>query len=209
MKATDVALTLTTPAANNIGLSQTPGAAGNLTLDGALISGGVLTLTTAHAISITSAANLSGRTFTVTGTDADGNAQVEVVTGPNATTVYSADYWKTISSIAVDAATGAALTVGVADRALSATIQMAHRYFISPVVGLQLDASGTISATVQHTMQELGATAAFSKSWIDHDTLAAVTADATSNYAVPVSGIRLKVNSYTAGATLKLSYVQI
>lgn len=209
MRAVDVALTLTTPATNALALSQTPGGAGALTLNGTLTSGGALSLATAHQLNVTSAANISAVTFTFTGTDADGFAQTEVVTGPNIATVSTTKYYKTISSVTVSGAPGAALTAGVADRAISATIPMAGRYQNDSVVGVQIDVSGTVSVTVQQTMQAIAFDAApFLKSWKDHDTLVAVTADITHNYIIPISAMRFITNSYTTGATVMLSYVQ-
>ena len=72
--------------ADGICASQTPLAAGNLTINGALASGGTVTLNAAQLITITSAGNDSGRTFTVYGTDVEGDLQTEAVTGANAGT---------------------------------------------------------------------------------------------------------------------------
>jgi hypothetical protein len=100
--------------ADGIATSQTPGAAGNFTLDGALTAGGAYTPTTgARQISFTSASNESGDTYTITGTDVYGDADTEAITGPNATTVYSTKSWLTITQIATDGAATGAITIGV------------------------------------------------------------------------------------------------
>jgi hypothetical protein len=113
--------------------SQTTSAAANMTLNGALcatingnsvyapsVSSTAATADGAWArkIGITSDGNDSGITFTITGTDVDGKALSETVTGPNSTTVYStnstAANFKTVTKIATSAATTGNITIGTA-----------------------------------------------------------------------------------------------
>ena len=113
--------------------SQTTSAAANMTLNGALtatingnsvyapsVSGTAATADGAWArkIGITSDGNDSGITFTITGTDVNGKALSETVTGPNSTTVYStmstAANFKTVTKIATSAATTGNITIGTA-----------------------------------------------------------------------------------------------
>ena len=65
-----------------------------------------------YKVSITGGSDESGKTFTIVGRSVAGASVTEVVTGPNATTVYSANYFAQISSITVSAATTGAITVG-------------------------------------------------------------------------------------------------
>src|SRR3990167_8446733 len=67
--------------ANGICLTQTPSGAGDLTINGALATSGVATLDVPRHIIITSTANDSARTFTITGTNAYGDATSEAITG--------------------------------------------------------------------------------------------------------------------------------
>lgn len=99
--------------ADGVCTSQTPASAGNLTINGAQASGGVASFTAARQITIASSSNISNRTFTITGTDAAGNAQVETITGPNNATVTTTSYFKTITQIAISGAAAGALTVGM------------------------------------------------------------------------------------------------
>ena len=118
---------------NGICTSQTTSAAANLSLDGALTStengnkvyapsrsGTAATADGAWArkIGITSDGNDSTVTYTIYGTDVDGKALSEAVTGPNSTTVYStnstAANFKTVTRIATSAATVGNITVGTA-----------------------------------------------------------------------------------------------
>lgn len=97
---------------DSIATSQSAVGAGSLTIDGALASGGTATLPEAQKVRITSAGNDSGVTFTITGTDADGTTINEDVTGANASTADSTQYFKTITDVATDGATGSTVTVG-------------------------------------------------------------------------------------------------
>lgn len=97
--------------------SQTPGGSGNLTINGALADSGSVNFTTSAAqqprqVTITGTGNESGKNFTITGTNSSGVALVEVVAGPNNSTVNSTGYFNTITQIAVSAGTAAAITVG-------------------------------------------------------------------------------------------------
>ena len=95
--------------ANNIALSQTPGAAGAVTLNGSLVTGGIATLDNPRRVLITTADTTT--VFTVTGTTPTGSVITEsfkVVAGSSYTKL---DY-KTVTSITVNQGTTAALTVG-------------------------------------------------------------------------------------------------
>ena len=73
---------------------------------------------------------------------------------------------------------------------------------ISPVnIGFGVIVSGTVNYTVQHTFDDpsVGFT-----TWFPHPTIASQAANADGNYAFPVTGIRLTVNSGGGTATLKL-----
>lgn len=98
---------------NSICLSQDPGGAGNLTIDGIYASGGVATPDYPRAVTITSAGDDSLITFTITGTDENGAAQVEPLAGTNAGTATSTGYFATVTQIAVDG-NSSAVIVGTA-----------------------------------------------------------------------------------------------
>lgn len=204
-----------TPAANGICLSQTPGAGGNLVLNGALASGGAVGFGNtpqgiatqgyhAYLIDITSAGNDSGRTFTITGTDQDGKAQTEARAGPNVATVTSVKFWRSISSIAIDAASAGALTLGInaAGQFVSQTVPLD---LYEPQTTIAADISGTINYDVQKAFER--PTAGETPNWVAGG-LATQTADANTAYTSGVGAVRLKVNSYSAGATAKLQIIQ-
>lgn len=73
---------------------------------------------------------------------------------------------------------------------------------ISPFnVGFGVIATGTVDYTVQHTFDD---PATGFSTWFSHPTVAAQTANADGNYAFPVTGIKVLVNSGTGTAELKL-----
>ena len=99
---------------NGICLTQTPGGAINLTINGALTAGGVGTLVPARNVTITSGGSSeTGKTFTVTGTATDGTAVTEAIAGPGGgATVSTTALFETVTQVAVDGATSGAVTVG-------------------------------------------------------------------------------------------------
>lgn len=204
-----------TPSANGICLSQTPGASGNLNLNGALASGNAVSFNNtdqgiatqgriAYLIDITGAANDSARTFTITGTDPDGKAQVETRAGPNVNTVTSVKFWRSILSIAIDAAAAGAITIGInaTGQFVSQTIPLD---LYEPQTTVAVDISGTINYDVQKAFER--PTAGETPNWVAGG-LATQTADANTAYTSSTGAVRLKVNSYSAGATAKLQVLQ-
>lgn len=73
---------------------------------------------------------------------------------------------------------------------------------ISPFnVGFGVIVSGTVDYTVQHTFDD---PAVGFSTWFSHPTIAGETTNQDGNYAFPVTGIKLLVNSGSGSATLKL-----
>ena len=65
-----------------------------------------------YKVSISGTGNEAGKNFTIVGTTVGGVVVTEVVAGPNNNTVYSTNYFASVTSIKVSAATAAAITVG-------------------------------------------------------------------------------------------------
>jgi hypothetical protein len=196
--------------ADGICESQTPAGAGNLDIDGALTSGGAATLDYARQLCIVSDGNDSGVTFTITGTDADGKAQTEDVTGPNATTVESTKYFKTVSQVAISGAGTGAITVGTVDELSSQTIPLDYRSDIAAMVNV--DITGTVNFTVQETFDNLQQPVTVkpqqAAQWLDVTALASKTADTRSQVSIGATGIRLLFNSYSSGAEIQMNLIQ-
>ena len=73
---------------------------------------------------------------------------------------------------------------------------------ISPFnVGFAVLVTGTVNYTVQHTFDD---PAVGFSTWFPHSTVASQASNQDGNYAFPVTGVRLTVNSGGGTATLKL-----
>lgn len=107
-----VTLALPAAVANGIAQSQAVAGAGNLTLNGSLVSSGVANLVIAQRVGIASSGNDATVVFTVNGTDRYGNKQSIAVTGVNTDTVNTALDFLTVTSIHSSAATVGSITVG-------------------------------------------------------------------------------------------------
>lgn len=68
-------------------------------------------------------------------------------------------------------------------------------------VGFGVIVDGTVNYTVQHTFDDPGV--GFT-TWFNHPSVAAEGSSADGNYAFPVTGVRVTVNSGGGTATLKL-----
>jgi|TARA_R110000803_G_scaffold65133_2_gene126276 hypothetical protein len=96
-----VHVTADTQALDADGISAAAAVGNNaaLTIGGALASGGSCTFDAGRVVTILSAGNDAAKSFTVTGTDVNGDSQTESITGANAGTATGSKYFKTISGI--------------------------------------------------------------------------------------------------------------
>ena len=97
-----------------------------LTLNGALIADSKYTTgdNIGQVITILSAGDDSGITFTIVGTDANGDAQTEVVTGADAGTASSSGYFNTVDSITTSASSAGNVSAGVLGAILATSGEM-------------------------------------------------------------------------------------
>lgn len=108
-------ITLGVADADGVAQNQTLGAAGTLTLNGALVTGGVAIMDVPRRVILTSAGNDSGRTFIIAGTarsEQGGIVQSETITGGNIAAVESLLDFATVTSITGSGATAAGITAG-------------------------------------------------------------------------------------------------
>lgn len=194
--------------ADGISTAQTPVGAGNLTITGAFASGGVATMDYAYQVGVTSDGIDNGVTFTITGTDQDGKALSETITGPNATTVETTGYFKTVSQVAISGAGTGNITVGNVDEISSQTIPI--DYTSDVPCAISVDITGTINFTVQETYSDVQSSLLASQSarWLNITALAAKTADTNSTATQGASALRVLVNSYSSGAEAQMNIVQ-
>lgn len=192
--------------ADGLAVAQAVAAAGALTLNGALIENSIYTGDYARQISITSTGADGGRTFTITGTDADGKAQTEDLTGPATATVESIKYYKTVTSITVDDACAGNISAGTVDEFVTNTIPVENSESDGLTVSLERF-TGTIDVSVEQCFSRV--------QWADSieffsgpTSLQGQTSKSYDNINIHASGIRLKCNSYTSGAQLYMTINQ-
>ena len=85
--------------ADGISVAASVGNNAALTIGGALASGGSCTFDAGRIVTILSAGNDAAKSFTVVGTDVNGDSQTESITGANAGTATGGVHFKTIASI--------------------------------------------------------------------------------------------------------------
>lgn len=189
----------------------------NLTGFASNVTGAAFTLTAtssgdslAHQVSIKndSATDHSGKTVTLVGTDADGRAQTEVVTGPaGSATVESTLYFLTLTSATPSATIGAdTFDIGWVDEFSTKTLALDWR---SGNAALDVNVSGTINYSLQQTFDDVQfKTTAFVWGVDDATTWTSQTADQTLLFRAHPKALRCIVNSYSSGASIVLSYTQ-
>lgn len=134
---------------NGIAESQAVAAAGNLTLDGAFVTGGIADLTNARNVEILSTnAGDTTQVATITGTDSVGNPQVEDLTFNGVTPVPGAKAFRTVTQIAISAAlTGNAIAgtpVVTANIEFGLDVQLLNLFDVLH----HLDGGGAIEGTI-------------------------------------------------------------
>lgn len=192
------------------------------------VTGATFTLTAndsgdslAHRVSIRndSATDHSGKTVTLVGTDADGKAQTEVVTGPGTSaTVESTKYFLTLTSATPSATIGAdTFDIGWVDEFSSQTIVLDHYQQIPPTI--QVNVTGTINFDVETTLEnplkstDDAAPFTFTDqsdlAWLNDANFTGKTASLVSSLAKPGNrAMKIVANSYTNGAELQVWITQ-
>ena len=185
---------------NYLATTQTPGAAGPLTLTA------TLTLTPPRLVTITSDGADTGKTFTVTGLGTDGQTQSEVITGPGTTTVASTLTYASVSSIVVSAATTGAITAGFGQAGYSSWIPM-DIYTPNQVTTVSATVTGTVNYSIQYTNEDPW-DHTFVQTAVSHPTAALVGASTTQtgSSTTLMRALRYLINSGTG--TLRLTIVQ-
>lgn len=197
---------LASASANNICLTQSPTAAAGFTLNGSLVTAGVAILDTARRVLFTFAADETGHTITLRGTDRAGQTQSETIAGTTAGTVYSVLDYKTVTSISISANSTGAITVGTNGVASSAWVRMDE--YADPSIGLACVVSGTVNYTVQQTFDDPNSAtnpvAAASVTWQSSGDSAVVGATGTkqSSFSYVPTYIRVLLNSGSGSVTM-------
>lgn len=186
--------------ANNIALSQVVSGAANVTLNGALVSGGVATLDVPRRVLITNVGNDSGVTFTVYGTTFNGASVTEVLQGTSGSSVSSTVDFKTVTRVATSGSTSASgITVGTNGVAGSRWLRLDS--WADAQTAIQCNATGTVNYTVQVTMDDpndpVSPVGITSVQWLNTNDPDAVTAigDIFTNFDWTPTYARILLNS--------------
>jgi len=124
--------------ADGISVAASVGNNAALVIGGALASGGSVTNASGRQVTILSAGNDSSKSFNVVGTDVNGAALTESVTGANAGTATSSGYFKTIASITAVGNPAGNVSAGINNNALGVVFAGRRR-----LKGLSVYSGGT------------------------------------------------------------------
>ena len=160
----------------------------------------------AHIVTLTAPvqATLAGIAFTIVGTDAAGNSQTEVIAaGPaSGATVNSTKFFLTVETIQPSATMGGLLlSVGLLAEAIGYWVNLENT-MSAPMV--MVNVTGTINYTVLQTpaniFDEVGTV--YTALGVAIPNMSAVTAQVLANGGESCRAVMLRVNSFTAGATI-------
>jgi hypothetical protein len=186
--------------ADGIAQSQTPASGGvqDFILNGVFVTDGVGSFTdSAHIIEFVQAADETGRTFTVFGTDSRDVSISEEVSGSTGT-VSTTKHFKTVSQITTDDNTAGAITIGVSGLCVSPWVLMNQGEIINIGFIAELSSGASLTYSVEHTFADLQINSDIEIVTLD-SAVSGETATANDNYAFPATGFRLKTTAFTSG----------
>jgi len=154
-----------------------------LTIGGALADGGSVTLSHGRVVTILSAGNDAAKSFTVTGTDVNGDAQTESITGANAGTATGTKYFLTISGISAVGNPAGNVSAGVNGSAADVIFEGRSR-----LKGIYLTSTAT-AGTVDLLTTSPSGTSLMGLSSVGD-------ADATRDVVIPESGVLFSSGIY-------------
>jgi hypothetical protein len=207
MQAITVSIALATADDNGICLSQKPAAGGvqSLTLNGVLVVSGVAQLGSQRRVLVTSDANDSVNTFTITGTNWAGTSISETITGPNTTGVYTALDFLTVTSVTISSNAVGNIIVGT--NGIGGSPWVRFDDFAPSNISIQCNVSGTVNYTVQSTLDDpndpFSPVTPANMVWIASSDLAVVAANSSqqSNFLFTPKYARVLINSGTGTVT--------
>jgi hypothetical protein len=193
---------LTASSGNNIATTQTPGAAGPITLNGTLVTAGVAIIPNAERVTLTTTD--STHTAVITGTSWAGDPISETITFTGSAVTSQLSY-KTITSIVVNAALSAAITVGTSGIGTSPWVRLDE--WAAAQVSITTSISGTVNYTVQQSNDDPNSATnpvlPAAVTWLPSPDSAAVGAAAAIATVLTVAPlwVRILLNSGTGSVT--------
>lgn len=209
MKPKSILISPTALDRNGISVAETMAGAGNMAITGSLATASVATLSPPCHIGIYAGGNESGRTITITGTDRNDQAMTEAITGPNNTTVVGNRNFKTVTQVAVDAATAGDVEIGSSDALESKWIQMDRCNGGDISLAVVLSSGASLTYAMQHTFTDIQTTGFLdhSANAIVHATVTAETTTQNGSYSTPINAMRLAITSFVSG-TATIEFMQ-
>ncbi|MHC4708195.1 MAG: hypothetical protein ACYS8I_14040 [Planctomycetota bacterium] len=209
--------------ADGICVSQTPAAGGaqELTITGALVVSGTGVFVAGEAagipgpygvqVAVDTTGDESARTFTITGTDPDGRPISEDITSiTSGAAKEGLLYYQTVTSVAVDADTAGAITVGTVDELRSSTVIL--DWYSPRSARSVVDVTGTVSFSISSTSQDVKQEYdVFSNTQaglvvVEEESAGAV--DVSTSITNGATGVYLTFASYSAGAEVQWTITQ-
>lgn len=145
---------LAAASANNIVTSTTPVSGTKLTLNGALVTGGVAVMDKPRRVLLTFGNEASARTLILTGTNASGNGIQETLAVPagGASTIASTqDFATVISALPLGGGWTAAATIGT--NGVGGSLPQIWDWYVAPGEGTwQVTATGTVNWSIDMSM---------------------------------------------------------
>jgi hypothetical protein len=191
-----ISFTRSQPAASgtSVAAAQLLNASGVITLNGALISGGVATLTVPAVLTAFSEKSATVN-FVVTGTAPNGASQTETLAVTASGTVTGSLSFATVTSVVADAATSATISLGNGVPGYTAWIPL-DIYTPNQVTNISAKASGTVNYSVEYTNEDPFNTG-IQQLAVPHPagSLTAATGDETQFTTTLMRAVRLKINS--------------
>lgn len=185
-----------------VAVAQTLAGAGDMTLVSSTV-----TLDYARQIILTSTGNISARTFTVYGTDADGNSISESRAGPNSNSVATTKTFKTVTRIAVNGAVGTNTSADYGGTVLTTYKTVVLDLLNRVPAEISIEVTGTINFTVNETFTNVLNEGTASTVWYSITALASKTANTRSQCSVGATALRIDINTYSDGATLTANII--
>lgn len=175
---------------NGVASSATPGSATAVTINGALATGGIATLTPPSHVSVFSTVTDSGTVITLTGTNRYGATITEAITGPAASsaTVKGTKNFATVSSASLSSTASGNIELGSADELETAWKPVDYNTSAMRV-HVKEGSTADMDYVIQYSVEDPWAVG-FSEDAADPQ---------DGDPAPPVRAVRTKVTNFVAG----------